>query len=268
MQLIHFPRSLTAIARAGLAFAMLALVLLGSVRPAAAAASISVTPLASGFQVRATNSTPVTWDLQVSDSPVLQGSEPLFLNAIITRASTGSPNASFAPFIGGLKPNTTYNYILKAGTTYTFGVLGKTLHRSVVVVFDNITVSGDSDSTGKGELTYQFKVNGVYHPELDFFRATSSGESFNPNKFVTNLIDGGATMPLAVEVQDDDCEFSTCVRKADFTSGSNLDNDWATAAATITFSDRQVNSFEKRVAYSVDKAVSFKGTALVKVFYS
>jgi hypothetical protein len=269
MQRIHFSRSLNSITRAALALLMLALALLGSARPAAAASNISATPLASGFSVRAHSDTSVTWELQVSSSPVLQGSQPLFLNAIITYASSqGSAQTDFVPFVGGLVPNTTYNYILKAGNTYTYGVLGKTLHRSVVVSFNSITVSGDSDSVGKGELTYQFKVNGVYHPELDFFRATSSGETFNPGKFVSNLIDGGATMPLAVDVQDDDCEFSTCVRKADFTSGSNSDNDWATAAASIDFSAQQVNSFNKTVSYSVNKAVAFNGTALVKVLYS
>jgi hypothetical protein len=267
MQLVHFPLSFARMARAGMALVMLALALLTSARPAAAA-SASVQPLGSGFQFHAKNAVAVTWDIAVSPSPIaFIGSTPVFpTGADVTRANTSFLQTTFDPFIGGLLPNTTYNYIVRAGSDYTTGSI-KSLQRSVVVTFNSITVSNDSDDLGKGELTYQFKVNGVYRSALDFFRATSSGETFNPNRSVSGLINGGKTIPLAVEVQDDDCDFSTCVRPADFTSGSDSDNDWATAVATIRFTTDQSNSFSKTVSYSVSKAVGFNGTALVQVLY-
>ena len=138
----------------------------------------------------------------------------------------------------------------------------------MTVSFNSITVTNDSDSSGKGELTYNFKVDGVYRSALTFFRGTSSPETFNPNRSV-NLVDGRATIPFLVEVQDDDCDFSTCVMEPpDFRSGSNSDHDWATAGNSIVFTNDNSNSISKTVPYSVNSFVGFNGTVLVSVSYS
>jgi hypothetical protein len=187
---------------------------------------------------------------------------------VVTRSSSGSSQASFDPFIGGLRPNTFYYYILRAGTTQSSGTLGTTLHRTVVVNFNSITITNDSDSTGKGELTFNFRVNGAYIPSLDFSLDLEDVVTINPTRSATKF-DGRETMPLQVEVQDDDCDFSTCVMSPpDFRSGSNSDNDWATAGTTITFTNDNTNSVSKTVSYAIDSFVGFNGTALVNVTYS
>jgi hypothetical protein len=271
MQLIHFPRSLAGLARASLAFIMLALALLGNAHPAAAASNPIITPAGSGFKFHATNSTPVEWWVEAGTKPPVydaNGNLVFPSGSRVANLAGGASSTNFDTFIGGLAPNTFYYYILRAGSSSSQGTLGTTLHRSVTVNFNSITVTNDSDSTGQGELTYNFKVNGVYRPGLTFYRATSSGDTFNPGKSVTNLIDGGATIPLQVEVQDDDGSFSTCVMDPpDFKYGSNSDNDWTTATAKIDFTVYQANSFNKTVPYSADIYVGFKGTAVVSVSY-
>jgi hypothetical protein len=271
MHLVHFPRSLTSIARVGLALVMVALTLLGSAHRVAAASTPVITRAGSGFKFHATNSTPVEWWVEAGAKPPVfdaNGNLVFPSGSRVANLAGGASSTNFDTFIGGLAPNTFYYYILRAGSSSSQGQLGVTLHRTVTVSFNSITVTNDSDSTGKGELTYNFKVNGVYRSALDFYRATSSGETFNPNKFVTNLLDGGATMPLAVEVQDDDCEFSTCViSPPDFRSGSDSDNDWTTATAKIDFTVHQDNSFSMTVPYSASIYVGFKGAAVVSVSY-
>jgi hypothetical protein len=272
MQLIHFPRSLTAIARAGLAFVMIALTLLGSVRPAAAATNPIINRIGSGFEFHVNNgSAAVTWSVQAgTKQPVFDANGILVFPSgsnVVTRSSGSSSQTSFDPFIGGLRPNTLYFYILRAGSTQSSGTLGTTLHRTVVVNFNSTTITNDSDSTGKGELTFNFRVNGAYIPALDFSLGLEDVVTINPNRSATK-VDGQATMPLQLEVQDDDCSLSTCVRPADFTTGSDSDNDWATAGTSITFTTINTNSASKTVSYTIDSFVGFNGTALVNVTYS
>jgi hypothetical protein len=272
MQLIHFPRSLTAIARLGLAFVMVALTLLGSARSAAAATNPIINRVGSGFEFHVNNgSTAVTWSVQAgTKQPVFDANGILVFpigSNVVTRSSGSSSQTSFDPFIGGLRPNTLYFYILRAGSTQSSGTLGTTLHRTVVVNFNSITITNDSDSTGKGELTFNFRVNGAYIPSLDFSLDLEDVVTISPNRSATK-VDGQATMPLQVEVQDDDC-FSTCIMSPpDFRSGSNSDNDWATAGASITFTNDNTNSVSKSVPYSVNSFVGFNGTAQVSVTYS
>jgi hypothetical protein len=272
MQLFHFPRSLTAITRAALAFVMLALTLLGSARSAAAATTPIINRVGSGFEFHVKNSTAITWKVRAgTKAPVFDANANLSFPSgsnVVILSSNGGAQTSFDPFIGGLIPNTTYYYLLEAGSASTSGTLGTTLHRKATINFNSITVTNDSDSSGKGELTYNFKVDGVYRSALTFFRGTSSPDTFNPNWVVT-VFDGRATIPVLVEVQDDDCSFSTCVMEPpDFRSGSNSDFDWATAGNSIAFINDSSNSISKTVPYAVESFVGFKGTALVSVSYS
>src|SRR3954447_17337900 len=148
MQLIHFSRSLTAFARLGLAFVMLALALLGRARPAAAA-SVNAAPSGSGFNISGVgNGQILAYGLQ---QPFINSSGSLtWPSGANVKNMFG--NGSTILFLGGLRPNTTYYWAL--GNSY--GTLGKTLQRRVDISFDAITVTNDSDSTGAGELYYFF----------------------------------------------------------------------------------------------------------------
>jgi len=262
MHLVHFPRSLTAFARLGLAFIMLALALLGSARPAAAA-SISATPAGSGFKVSGLGSQILFYGLQqpyTSSSGTLAWPSGSDVKYIIG-------NGSSVQFLGGLRPNTTYYWGL-GGNSY--GTLGRTLQRRVDISFNAITVTNDSDSTGAGELYYFFKANGVYHSELDFYRSTSATVTFNPNRSISAIFNGNAFMSLAVELVDDDCTFSTCKPTNPTFSryGDNGDFEWATGATSIDFSSVNTNYVQKTVSYSANEFVmAFSGTALVTVWY-
>jgi len=267
MQLIQFPRTFAALSRAGLALVMLAIALLGSVRPASAA-FVSATAVGSGVQFHGQNGLPLTWNIYMSVSPIqFSGGKPLFpVGASIKSAFSSGAQTTFDPFIGGLFPNTTMNYIVDAGGTFLTGSV-KTKQRSMTVTFNQFTISNDSDSSGAGELMYHFRVAGVYHPELDFRKDVSSPTTFGVSKSVVGLLNGLPSVPLAVEVQDDDCTFSTCFRPADFTSGSDADNDWATAKTTISSVADQSNFISKTVTFSVNGAVGFTVSALVQVTY-
>ena len=177
-------------------------------------------------------------------------------------------NGSSVTFLGGLRPNTTYYWGL-GGNSY--GTLGKTLQRRVDITFNSITVTNDSDSSGAGELYYFFKVNGVYHSELNFYRRTSSPDTFNPGKSISGIFNGDAYMPLLVEIVDDDCTFSTCKPTPTFSRyGDNGDFEWATAGqgAAIDFSNLQTNYVQFQKSYSANEFVmAFSGTALVTVWY-
>jgi hypothetical protein len=257
MYLVHFPRSLTAIARAALAFVMLALTLLGSARSAIAATTITVSsiqPVASGFQFTASTGDNARWELQMSTGSIqFNGSTPYFSSGL-TKKYDPYINSNYSWFANDLFPARAYNYIVKVTMLsgpdtnmvfYKSGYAGTTLHRKVNIAFDTITVTNDSDSSGAGELTYDFQVNGSYMSTWRFYRQTSSPVTFSISKSVFGLTDGGSYIPLKVEVQDDDCSFSTCVRAADFTQGTNSDNDWLTAKSGITF-NRTSNSYSDR----------------------
>jgi hypothetical protein len=241
----------------GLAFVMVALTLLGSVRPAAAATTITVSsiqPVASGFQFRASTYYTAKWELQMSTGSIqFNGSTPYFSGGL-TKKYDPYITTNYSWFANDLFPGRAYNYIVKVTMMtgpdtnlvfYKSGYAGTTLHRKVNITFDTVTVKNDSDSSGAGELTYDFQVNGSYMSTWRFYRSTNSGDTFSISKSIVGLTDGGSYIPLKVEVQDDDCEFSTCVRVADFTQGSNSDNDWLTAKGGIGFY-RASNSYSDR----------------------
>jgi hypothetical protein len=271
MQLIHFPRSLTAVARLGLALVMVALTLLGSARSAAAATTPFITRTGSGFRFSSSNNTAVIWTVKAgTKEPIFDANANLVFPSgsnVVTVSSGSSALTSFDRFIGGLIPNTTYFYILRAGSAESKGKLGTTLQRNMTIDFNTYTITNDSDDFGSGELLYHFQVNGVHRSELDFFNfADNTGETFvlSRKAFLTN---GPARVPLKVEVQDDDCAFSTCVRPADFTSGSDADNDWATASASVSGVSDESSPVTKIVPMSVNGAVGFKVTVFVQVTY-
>jgi hypothetical protein len=262
MKRIHVHRSLARMARASLALVMLALALLGSARPAAAA-SISATPTGSGFNISGVgNGQILFYGLQ---QPSSSSSGTLtWPSGADVKYTFG--NGSSILFLGGLRPNTTYYW----GLGNSYGTLGKTLQRRVDISFNSITVTNDSDSTGAGELYYFFKVNGVYHSELDFFRSTSAPVTFNPSRSISSIFNGNASMPLAVELVDDDCTFSTCKPTNPTFSryGDNGDFEWATGAGVIDFSSLNTNYVQKTVSYSANEFVmAFSGTALVTIYY-
>jgi hypothetical protein len=263
MHLVHFPRSLTAFARLGLAFVMVALTLLGSVRPAAAS-SISATPSGSGFKVSGLGSQILFYGLQ---QPYINSSGSLaWPSGSDVKYIIG--NGSSVQFLGGLRPNTTYYWAVPNN----YGTLGRTLQRRVDISFNSITVTNDSDSTGAGELYYFFKVGGVYHSELNFYRSTSATVTFNPGKSISGIFNGDSYMELLVEIVDDDCTFSTCKPTNPTFSryGDNGDFEWATAGqgAAIDFSNLQTNYVQFQKSYSANEFVmAFSGTALVTVWY-
>ena len=259
MQLIHLPRSLTAFARLGLAFVMVALTLLGSVHPAAAS-SISATPSGSGFKVSGLGSQILFYGLQ---QPYINSSGSLaWPSGADVKYIIG--NGSSVTFVGGLRPNTTYYWAL--GNSY--GTLGKTLQRRVDLNFNSIKITDDSDSVGKGELTFNFQVNSVRRKDFDFYRATGTNETFNPNRTAI-VYNGGENLNTKIMVQDDDCEFSTCIiDPAMFNRGDNSDNEWTTASTSINFSDVQSNYSQKTLRLaSFEWWIGMDASALATIYY-
>jgi hypothetical protein len=259
MQLIHFPRSLTGLARASLAFILLALALLGSARPAAAA-SISATPSGSGFQVSGLGSQILFYGLQ---QPYINSSGSLaWPSGADVKYVIG--NGSSVTFVGGLRPNTTYYWAVPNN----YGALGRTLQRRVDLNFTSIKITDDSDSVGKGELTFNFQVNSVRRKDFDFYRATGTNETFNPNRTAI-VYNGGENLNSKIMVQDDDCEFSTCIiDPAMFNRGDNSDNEWTTASTSINFSDVQSNYSQKTLRLaSFEWWIGMDASAVATIYY-
>jgi hypothetical protein len=259
MQRIHVHHSLVRITRISLALVMLALALMATARPAAAA-SISATRTGSGFQISG-----------LGKEYLFYGLKQPYRNSYGRLAWPSGSNDQYVfgtgstIFVGGLRPNTTYYWMVGD----SFGTLGTTLQRRVDVSFNSITVTNDSDSSGAGELYYFFKVNGVLHSELNFYRSTSATVTFNPGKSVTGIENGGEYIDLAVELIDDDCTFSTCKpTNPTFTRyGDSGDFEWGTGYGSINFKDIQANFDQRTVKYGANVVMAFEGSALVSVAY-
>lgn len=89
----------------------------------------------------------------------------------------------------------------------------KTLNRSITVTFSQVYVSDDSDDLSAGDLTFYFNINGNW----DWFKSigelqVASGQSIFPNQtrgfgYQPYGYYNKDTLSLAVQVQDDDCDF-------------------------------------------------------------
>jgi hypothetical protein len=168
-------------------------------------------------------------------------------------------------------PNTTYNYIVRGGSSYTTGSV-KTLRRQVDIHFDQIDVIDDSDGVTPGDLTFHFNINGEWKTTPFGEVAGSSGESLYPAR-VFSFFPTLGTLTLAVQGRDDDCDFGELCSGGlgpDFTSGSNSQADWATAQSekidiappTSTNSVLKTVTFETR-----GNALEFKVHTRVRVKY-
>ena len=204
---------------------------------------------------------PTCWEIRQSSSP-FDGFNWVYAPVIASGPCIGETDQGFS--VSGLSCNTTYYWAL--GNSY--GTLGKTLQRRVDLNFNLIKITDDSDSVGKGELTFNFQVNSVRRKDFDFYRATGTNETFNPNRTAI-VYNGGENLNTKIMVQDDDCEFSTCIiDPAMFNRGDNSDNEWTTASTSINFSDVQSNYSQKTLRLaSFEWWIGMDASALATIYY-
>src|SRR5262245_11412659 len=113
------------------------LLIVGSNRPIAAAGLlVEVDPVGSGLQFHASSPFAVDWEIQVSLGSIVSDPFPPHfptggtLPPRIQRfTSNGTIQTSFAPAVSSLLPNTTYNYIVRAGTSFATGSIRTFLNR-------------------------------------------------------------------------------------------------------------------------------------------
>jgi hypothetical protein len=224
---------------------------------AAPAPAVTVAAVGNGLQFNASYSRAVQWEVWVSpDSISWAGAVPSFpyYNTGTGRQHTSNISrlTTFNPFVYGLKPNTTYNYIVKIwddaslSAGYQTGS-AKTLNRAINVTFTQVYVAGDGDELSAGDLTFFFNINGNwnwYKPVGPV--QVASGHSVYPNQtrgygFQPSGYYNKNTLPLAVQMQDDDCDFWDGLCSSGLgpntyaDSGSDSLMTWATARTTLDF---------------------------------
>jgi hypothetical protein len=259
------------IIRIGLVALIMSLGLLGSPARPAAAAGITITakPVRSGLEFSATSPSAVTWDVWLSTASIDQSVYPPqfvtggILSPRIKHQSSTIAQTGFSPAFYNLLANTTYNYIVRGGSSYQTGA-AKTLQRQRTITFSQIDVIGDSDSVGAGELTFNFYVDGKKRFSSGEISADSN-TSVYPNKVFVDFPTGSTTTLKVVGI-DDDCDFGQFCTSGIPSSGGGSDSemDWATAeSGAINAEDLPVvATFETH-----DYALKFKVHATVEMRY-
>ena len=259
------------IVRVGLLALIMSLGLLGGPAKPAAAAGVTATakPVRSGLEFSATSPSAVTWDVSISTASINQSVYPPqfvkggTLSPRIHHQASAIAQTSYSPAFYNLLANTTYNYIVRGGSSYVTGS-AKTLQRQRTITFSQIDVIGDSDLLGAGELTFDFYVDGKYRFAYGQISADSN-TSVYPNKVFVDF-PSGATTTLKVVGIDDDCDFGQfCTGGLPSSGGgSDADMDWATAESGAINAEGLpvVATFETR-----DYALKFKVYAKVEMRY-
>ena len=207
--------------------------------PAGAAEPIAlVNPHGTYADFKFTSEGPVTFTLEVSATPPVNGS---FADPLVSLHSQPKIT-SWSPRVEGLTPNTTYYYrAARNGVWVSKAETGSftTLKRKVVVNFWAIQVADDSDSLGAGELRFNFGVNGAWQDNLHYGEVSvSSGSTVYPNRTAV-LLNAPGTLKLKVQGWDNDCDFgdglcSTGDLYIYPTDGGSTDlADWATANSPV-----------------------------------
>ncbi len=254
----------------------------GTATPAAAATvTYTVTPAGSGIQFTTVSPYPSKWDIWIGIGAYTLGSSgPTFTNAASMRHvhSNGKLLTIFQDAFYELKPNTTYNYVIKGQNQFLTGSQ-KTLRRQVTVNFSKIHIIDDSDSFGAGELMFDFGTNSTWHSGLRFGEVSGSTGSFIYPKRTLTLKDGTGNYPsqwltLMVFGRDDDCDFGLCTNGTapSLSGGSNSEADWAAATKDkinlLEFGPENLNTLSKEFTFQTTAyALDFKAYAKVTVNY-
>jgi hypothetical protein len=226
-------------ARLALAALVCGLLLSMTATPAGAAEPIAkVNPHGTYADFKLTSEGPVTFTLEVSVTPPVNGS---FADPLVYQHSQPKVT-SWSPRVEGLTPNTTYYYrAARNGVWLSKEETGgfTTLKRKVVVNFWAIQVADDSDSWGAGELRFNFGVNGAWQDNLHYGEVSvSSGSAVYPNRTAV-LPNAPSTLKLKVQGSDNDCDISEPLcSTGDLyiypTDGGSTDlADWATANSPV-----------------------------------
>lgn len=153
-----------------------------------------------------------------------------------------------SPTPAPLLPNKTYWYRVHAkdlnGKAWTETGSFTTKQRTLTVRITSITLIGDSDTAGAGEITFHQRVNqgaaSQVYQDLNW-----SGSSTPRTVSITRTYTGlPHKVTLQLRAQDDDCEFSTCNAPANAWQSyrGNGDAQWATATADLTLPFTAVGS--------------------------
>jgi hypothetical protein len=265
----------------------MSLLLIAAMKPPAAAAGlgIEVDPIGSGLQFHASSPFAVDWEIQVSLGSIVSSPFPPHFPTGSTLpprihrfTSNGTAQTSFAPALSSLLPNSTYNYIVRGGTTFATGSIRTFLNR-VTILYDRIDVIDDSDSLSAGDLTFHFSAGAGFDRSFGEVQAPSGAPVLLPSgrgQIQEVLFNKSGTLKLAVEAVDDDHDppFEACRsgQPPDGTSGSDNCFDWATATFETNvaqFAGAGQNSTTKAVTFQTtgDLPIRFKVFATIKVEY-
>lgn len=217
---------------------------------AAANYDVKVVAKGSGFEVQATAPFGVTWDLYMSTASIVTSPAPPHFPTggtlpprVKHLSSNGVQQAAFNATFTELAPHQTFNFIVRAGTSYMTRT-ATTLVSSVTVHFDQIVVTDDSDVFSGGDLNfymYSDKNSAGEWPSAD--NAINSGDtiqlphgdrvdrtvSYNPS--FNNI-------KVSVEGVDNDCDFLEACPTSPWIemdgSGSDTIFDWSTVVLPIS----------------------------------